>query len=133
MFTPPHKKILCVDDSEDNCEFCRIILAEVGYEVKFAHSMTDALQLIENSTFSLCLSNISLPNGTGFELLDTVRAVDASFASLPFIILSADARLLTQERAIQAGAQAFFPKPIDYDLLVATIDQLLNSIKAAIY
>ncbi|MBD2089997.1 response regulator [Microcoleus sp. FACHB-1515] len=129
MPTPSNKKILCVDDSGDDCELYRFILSEAGYEIEIAQSVSSALVFLENSIFNLCLSDLSLPDGTGFELLNTIRAVDAS---LLFIVLSADARLSTQERAIQAGAQAFFPKPIDYDLLVASIDQLL-SIEAAVY
>lgn len=124
---PLNKRILCVDDSGDDRELSSFILTEAGYEVEAAHSVADALRLMENSVFHLCLSDISLPDGTGFELLDTVRAADAF---LPFIILSADARLTTQQEAIEAGAQAFFCKPIDYDRLVETINQLLYPLEA---
>ena len=120
------KRILCVDDSEDDCVLFSLILTEEGYEVESAQSFTDAAQLIETSVFDLCSFDISLQDGTGFELLEKVRAIAPS---MPIIICSGDARGSTQEQVMAAGAQAFFTKPIDYDLLVKTIAQIISSVE----
>jgi CheY-like chemotaxis protein len=117
------KQILCVDDSRDDCELYDFILSEAGYRVELAQSLSDALQLIDSNQFDLYLFDISFLGGTGFELLEKVRAIDSS---IPVIICSADARDSIREQAMQAGAQAFLTKPIDFNLLVATITQLLN-------
>jgi CheY-like chemotaxis protein len=119
------KRILCVDDSKDDCDLYSFILSEAGYVVELTQSFTDALQLIEGNKFDLCLLDISVLGDTGFEALQTIRAINPSML---FIICSADARDSIQQAAIQAGAQAFFSKPTDFNLLVATIAQLFNSI-----
>ena len=119
------RKILYVDDSNDDCDLLQFILAEEGYEVKTAPSLTEALDLITNNFFDLYLSDLSLSEGTGFELLETVRTTNPS---IPLIICSADTRESTQEQALQAGADAFFTKPVDFDVLIQTIAQLLQTL-----
>lgn len=116
-------RILYVDDSKDDCELLQIMLTEKGYDVKTAPSLPEALQLINNNSFDLCLSDLSLPGGTGIELLEKVRMINPL---IPLIICSADVRESTQEEALQAGADAFFTKPVDFDLLMRTIAQLLK-------
>lgn len=118
------KRILCVDDSKDDCELYSFILSEAGYEVELTQSFTDVLQLIDSHKFDLCLFDISVLGDTGFEAIAKVRAIDPSML---VIICSADARDSVRQGAIQAGAQAFFSKPIDFNLLIETIAQLLNS------
>lgn len=117
-------KILYVDDSQDDCELLRIMLTEKGYDVKTAPSLPEALQLIRSNLFDLCLSDLTLAEGTGIELLEKVRIVNPL---MPLIICSADVRESTQEEALQAGADAFFTKPVDFDLLMKTIAQFLKN------
>lgn len=124
MIYSAKKQILCVDNSKDDCELFNFILTQAGYEVEIAQSLTEALQLLENNQFDLYLFDISLSDGTGFELLKQVRAIDLS---IPIIICSADARESTRQQVIQAGAQAFLTKPINFDLLIETIAQFINS------
>jgi DNA-binding NtrC family response regulator len=123
MIASDKKKILQVDESQDDCDLFKIILAlaQEGYIVESTQSFTNALQLIESQSFDLCLFSTALQNGSGFELLERLRAIDAS---IPVIMCSTDARDSTRRQALQAGARAFFLKPIDYDLLVSTVIQL---------
>ncbi|WP_416676709.1 response regulator [Egbenema bharatensis] len=117
------KRILCVDDSEDDCLLFHLILTEEGYEVESARSFTVAVQLIEQKTFDLCLFDHFLRDGKGLDLLERVRTVNSS---MPIIICSGDVRASTQQKVIQSGAQAFFPKPIDFDSLIEAIAQFLD-------
>jgi CheY-like chemotaxis protein len=117
------KRILCVDDAEDDCVLYSLILTEAGYEVELAQSFGDALNRIENSLFSLFLFDLSLWDGTGFQLLEKSRVINPS---IPVIICSADARDSIRQQVIQTGAQAFFTKPIDFDFLVESIAQILD-------
>jgi CheY-like chemotaxis protein len=116
------KRIICVDDSGDDCELFHFILTRVGYAVESAQTFQEALQLIEKGQFDLCLTDISLDGGTGFELLERVHALNPA---IPLVVCSADARDATRERALQAGVRAFFTKPIDCDALVDTITRLV--------
>lgn len=117
------KRIICIDESGDDCELFHIVLTQAGYEVRSARSFAESLQFIENSQFNLCIANISLFRHTGFELLEKVREI---YPAIPLIICSPDARNSTREKANQAGAQAFFTKPINFDSLVETIAQLIK-------
>lgn len=125
MVSSQAKRILCVDDSKDDCDLYGFILSQAGFDVESTQSLSDALQLIDSNQFDLYLFDISILGGTGFELLEKVQALDSS---IPVIICSADARDSIRERAIQAGAQAFLSKPIDVDFLVKMIAKLLTSI-----
>lgn len=114
------KRVLYVDESNDDCELLTILLNQEGYEATSVQSFTDAFQLIENRLCDLCLINISLWDTTGFEFLKKVRE---KHSSLPLLICSADTRVSTQQQAIQLGAHAFLTKPIDCHLLVSAIAQ----------
>jgi CheY-like chemotaxis protein len=116
------KRILCVDDTGDDCELFTLVLDEAGYEVMSAQSFADALQLIETVPFDLGVFDISIPDGTGLELLARVRKMNAS---IPVIMCTADIREATRQQAMQAGAQALLTKPVDIDRLVETVAQFL--------
>ncbi|GFE70449.1 hypothetical protein CFPU101_30590 [Chroococcus sp. FPU101] len=92
----------------------------MGCDVKSAQLMTDALSLLDKSLFDLCLLNISLGDSTGFEWIEKVRAIAPS---IPLIICSDDDRESTRQQARQVGIQAFFTKPIDFNLLITAITQ----------
>lgn len=122
------KQVLCVDDTRDDCELFKLFLGDAGYDVKPAQSFTGAVHLMANHQFDLCLFDISIPGTTGFELLTRIRSIDRS---MPVILCTADASDSTREEAMQAGIQAFFTKPIDFDLLIETIAQLLHPIRSS--
>lgn len=121
MVSSDQKRVLCVDDKGDDCELFNFILSQAGYEVESAHSIQSALKLLERTQFHLCLLDLSLPDGSGFDLLEKILSIDST---IPIIICSGDARNTTQTEVMQAGAQAFFTKPIDFDSLIQTITQL---------
>lgn len=121
---PQQYQILCVDDIEDNCDLFNFILTEAGYKVKLAQSVKQACEIFKDSEITLCVFDLFLPDGTGFELLEKVRKVDSS---TPVIITSGYGYGLTEKYAIEIGAQAFFTKPINFDLLLEKIAQIIES------
>ena len=119
-------KILCVDDSLDNCELLSFILDDAGYEVETAQSVTEGLQLALCGEFKLYLVDLSLSDGSGFDLIEKIRAFDRS---TPIVVCSADSRESVQDEAMRVGAQAFLTKPIDPDEFAKTIAELLGGFK----
>jgi len=83
-----------------------------------ASSGQHALQVLQTATVDVVLSDVTMPEGSGFFLLEEVRR---HWPSLPVILMSGDP---VQEQAIQAGAKAFFSKPIDPQRLVETLTTL---------
>lgn len=118
------KRILCVDDTGDDCELFSLILSEAGYHVESAQSFKDALQLIEKSRFDLCMFDMSISGRTGFELLQKIQMIDPL---VPVIFCTADSRDSIREQSLQAGAQAFLTKPVDIDYLVEMIAKALQA------
>lgn len=119
------KRILCVDDSRDNCELLRCILDIAGYEIETAQSITEGLRLAGDGNFNLYLIDLYFSDGTGFELIENIRISDRS---TPIVVCSADVRESTQNEAMRVGAQAFVTKPFDPILLARTIIEILGDL-----
>ena len=68
-------KILVVDDQQDHCEVIKMILESKGYEVMTCNSGQEALALLKDSEFDLLITDLSMPEMYGLELLGKVKEV----------------------------------------------------------
>jgi two-component system, NtrC family, response regulator HydG len=116
------KQILCVDDSLDSCTLLSFILARAGYEVETTQTQAQALEIAQKNNFVLHIVDLSLADGSGLELIQTIHQLNTK---TPIIACSGDVRTSTQEQAKQAGATLFLAKPIDPLLLVETVGKCL--------
>lgn len=119
---PLKKRILCVDDNEDTCSILTIFLSQSGYEVTTASSFADGLNLAQTEYFDLYILDLWFKDGSGLELCQQIRAFDLF---TPIVICSADVYESVQEQAIKTGAQAFIPKPLEFDLLLEIMAKLI--------
>lgn len=122
MDSLPGQRILCVDNSADDCELLRFVLSDLGYEVEAAQTVAAGVQSAQRNPPDLYLLDVSLADGTGFDLLTQVRAFTPT---VPVVICSADVRDSTRQWATTLGVQAFLAKPVNLDILAATIERLL--------
>ena len=53
-------RLLCIDESQDNCELFSFVLSEAGYQVESVYCQSEALPLLKNKQFSLCAVDMSL-------------------------------------------------------------------------
>ena len=104
-------RILVVEDSPDNMNLFRTILALKGHEVTGLAGGDDLLETIERSDPELVLMDIQLPGKDGFALLDEIRR--SPHAKLRVLALTAHAMSGDRERALQAGFDGYITKPID--------------------
>jgi CheY-like chemotaxis protein len=118
------KRILCLDDSKDNCDLLSFVLSEAGYEIEAAYTIAEGMKMATGCEFALYMVDLSFADGDGFELIGKLREIDPS---TPIVVCSGDARASTQEQARQMGAQAFLTKPIDLDLMATTIAEILGN------
>ncbi len=118
------KRILCVDDNEDTCIMLTIFLNQSGYEVVTTNTITEGLNVAQDEHFDLYILDLWFKDGSGLELCQRIRAFDQL---TPIVICSADVYPAVQQQAIEAGAQAFIPKPTEFDLLQRTLTKLLAS------
>lgn len=116
------KHILCADDHEDTREAMAILLDLCGYKVTTAGSVAEALPLTERGGFDLLLLDSLYADGFGVDLCKQIRAFDAR---TPIVFLSAYAYQADIQKGIEAGAQAYFAKPFDFDVLEQTIEQFI--------
>lgn len=117
------KHFLCVEDDPDNRDVLATLLRLRGYEVTTARTIAEALNLAEQQRFDLYLLDRKLPDGDGIDLCKAIRAFDAG---IPIIFCSAYAYEDDIKRGLEAGAQAYFTKPLELIELETTIKNLIR-------
>jgi two-component system KDP operon response regulator KdpE len=116
----PRPKILLVDDDPDLLRALRLRLRANNYEVATACDGYTAIASAQKERPSLIILDLGLPVGDGFVVLDRLQNSDA-LSGIPVIVLSARDPQTNEERALKAGAAAFFQKPADNDELLNVI------------
>lgn len=119
-------QIALVDDDPDNLELLRFLLSEEGAKVRAFNSPEKALEAIAKSPPDLLVSDIGMPEMNGYEFIQKVRALPSQQRrNFPAIALSAFAQKIDQEKAIEAGYQAYITKPVDPLQAIATVAQFI--------
>lgn len=120
--------ILCIEDEAQLRRDIRDELIEAGYQVVEAGNGTEALAILESLRPDLVLCDISMPGLDGYGVLEALRRKKQQHAEIPFVFLSAlaDPRHIVDGKRL--GADDYLVKPIDYDLLLATIEARLRQI-----
>src|SRR5271169_7265905 len=116
----PIPKILVVDDDPDLVRAMRLRLRANNYEVTTASDGYAAIAAAQRERPALIILDLGLPVGDGFVVLDRLQNSD-SLSGVPVIVLSARDPQMNEERALKAGAAAFFQKPADNDELLNVI------------
>lgn len=121
------KKILIVDDIEDNRDLVLSLLEDHGYEnLLTAEDGNEAIQALkENPDINLILLDIFMPNLNGYEVLEKVKT-DPATADIPIIMISAHDKLESVIRCIEAGALDYITKPIEETFLLARVRSTLE-------
>ena len=118
-----HRKILLVDDHEDTCVGMKMLLERRGYRVRTAHSVQQALEVAAAEEFELLISDLGLPDGTGYELMETLRQ---KRPGMPGVALSGFGMESDIEHSRNAGFTEHLIKPINLERL----DTILKSVFA---
>jgi DNA-binding response OmpR family regulator len=121
---PQAKRILIVDDTQDNLSLLEAILMEEGYEVDVANNGKLALAKIEASPPDLVLLDAMMPGMTGYEVTRRIRE-NKKLPFIPILMITAyvEADL---PQGLELGANDFIRKPIDFDELMARIKAVLR-------
>jgi len=117
--------VLLVDDNEDILELSRRVLEERGAAVVTVNSVVAALAQLSAVRPQVLVSDISMPKLNGYDLIRTVRNdMRLDEQMLPAVAMSAFARPVDQQRALQAGYQAYVIKPLQPHLLIRAVARL---------
>ncbi len=117
-------KFLIVDDFSTMRRIVRNLLKELGFvNADEAEDGAIALNKLRNGHYDFVISDWNMPNMTGLELLQAVRA-DASLKKLPVLMVTAEAKKENIIAAAQAGANGYIVKPFT----AAILEEKLNKI-----
>lgn len=118
------KRILVVEDQEDNRRIVRDLLTSVGYEVVEAVSGEDGVRMAETQAPDLILMDIQLPGLDGYEATRRIKA-NAVLRQVPIIAVTSYALSGDDVRAFEAGCDAYVSKPYSPRALLAKIRAFL--------
>ena len=120
------KKILIVEDDPDIRKVLAMRLEINGYSVIEAEDGEQGLDKIKADKPDLVIMDLMMPKIDGFEACRMIR-FDDKYKDIPIIVLSALNEQNEREKAIESGADAYFIKPFDLELLLSKIKSFLKN------
>jgi PAS domain S-box-containing protein len=117
--------VLVVDDDENAREYISYVLRRERLNIVQARGGEEALAQIRKQRPSLVTLDVMMPKMSGYDVLEVLRD-DPMLADIPVVILSVLTDRDSRDRAMQRGASAYLVKPVDANLLVASVRRLLN-------
>jgi DNA-binding response OmpR family regulator len=113
-------KILIVDDDPDLRQALKLRLRANHYDTVHAGDGYSAIAQAHKEQPNLIILDLGLPAGDGYVVLDRLQH-DDKLSSIPVIVLTARDPQSSEQRALQAGAAAYFQKPADNAELLEVI------------
>lgn len=121
------RTVLCIDDDSFTLAYLKDTIS-VYYNLIFAVDPDLGFELAVKKQPDLIVLDINMPNMNGFELADMTARLSRT-KDIPIIFLSAFGTDQIKERAKELGAAAFVSKPVDPDLLAATIETVFERLE----
>ncbi|MCG6188354.1 sigma-54-dependent transcriptional regulator [Maribellus maritimus] len=119
-------KVLIIDDDNFICEILKKHLQNHKYDVQIAYTGKSAEQTIKKSNFDLILCDFRLPDTSGLELLQKIRAIKQE---IPVVIMTAYADVRMAVKLMKMGASDYITKPIQQEELLSLIKKLVKKEK----
>lgn len=124
-------KILIVDDFSTMRRIIKNLLKELGFtNVSEADDGNTALPMLKSGGFDFLITDWNMPGMQGIDLLRNVRA-DPGIATLPVLLVTAEAKKDQIVEAAQAGVNGYIVKPFNAATLKEKIDKIFERIDAA--
>jgi two-component system chemotaxis response regulator CheY len=124
-------KFLVVDDFSTMRRIVRGLLKEIGYNnCDEAEDGVEALSMLKVAKYDFVVSDINMPNMTGFELLKAIKE-DPNLKHLPVLMVTAEARKEDIVLAAQSGAAGYIVKPFTKATLEEKVMKIMQKLAAA--
>jgi two-component system, chemotaxis family, chemotaxis protein CheY len=131
MSNPSDLKFLIVDDFSTMRRIVRGLLKEMGcINADEAEDGAVALTMLKAQKYDFVVSDINMPNMTGFDLLSAIKA-DDSLKHLPVLMVTAEARKEDIVRAAKDGAAGYIVKPFTKATLEDKVQKIMQKLAAA--
>jgi CheY-like chemotaxis protein len=121
------KRILLVDDIEDNCRVYGLFLRTKGFDVSVAAEGHDALAKTRTLMPDLVVMDLAIPGIDGWEVTRRLKA-DRRTRRIPVVAVTGHVLAGAKERASAAGCDAFLTKPCLPDELLGVIQRILRAV-----
>ncbi len=110
------------DDRSMRTQLVRLVRS-MGYNARGFASAEEFMDSDAPGKCSCLLTDVQMPGISGIEL---TKSMTVKYAEVPVIVLTARSDPMLEDRALASGAVCFLRKPIDTDLLVAKLAQVLG-------
>ena len=118
------KKILVVEDNENNLYMMKFLLNKSGYDVAVAKTGLEGIELSETEKPSLILMDIQLPDIDGYEVTRRIRMKEAADPP-PIVAVTSYAMTGDREKSLKAGCTGYIEKPIDPATFISEIEKYI--------
>ncbi|MDP3241247.1 MAG: response regulator [Reyranella sp.] len=119
------KKILVVEDTEDNRQILRDLLGMAGYEVVEANNGAQGVAMAAEHRPDLILMDIQMPVMDGYEATRRIKA-DPALVSIPVIAVTSYALSGDEAKTRAAGCDGYIAKPYSPRQMLATVREILG-------
>jgi two-component system cell cycle response regulator DivK len=118
------KKVLIIEDNENNLYMMRFILTKMGHEVLEARDGASGVDLAKENRPDLILMDIQLPVLDGYSATRRIRE-DEALKEVPIIAVTSYAMVGDREKAIAAGCTAYIEKPINPESFIKVLERYI--------
>ncbi|NEO45534.1 MULTISPECIES: hybrid sensor histidine kinase/response regulator [Moorena] len=125
IYKGKRRKLLVVDDITENRLVLLNMLKPLGFEVVLAQNAQQALELARVIGPDLILTDLFMPVKTGFTMIPELQQIPA-MKNVPIIAFSANNWDVVQKETQRLGCDAFLPKPVDEQKLLALLEKYLQ-------
>ncbi len=127
MAVDMNMNVLIVDDYTTMLRIIKNLLKQLGFSnIDEATDGTMALEKVKNKTYGLVISDWNMEPMSGYDFLKHVRAADAPYKTVPFIMVTAESKTENVIAAKQAGVNNYIVKPFNAETLKTKISAVLG-------
>ena len=117
-------KILAVDDSASIRKMVELTLDEEEHEITTANDGALGLKAAEADEYDLVITDINMPNMSGYELIKALRAMP-SYQNKPIVCLTTESGDEQKAKGREVGATGWITKPFSPEKLISIVDRLV--------
>jgi len=123
----PTRKVLVAEDSSVIINLTKNVLMIENYQITAVKNGKQVLEKLSNEDFDLILMDINMPLMDGIECTTAIRALpDPKKSKIPIVAITGNYKNYTMDDFKKAGLNDYVQKPLNYDLLLATVKKYLS-------
>ena len=119
------KRLLIIEDNEDNLKLARMLLRPLGVEITEARDGLLGVEAARAGRFDLILLDIQLPVMDGYQVARALRRIPHC-AQIPIVAVTSYAMPGDRERALESGCSGYVEKPLNPDTFSRQVHEFLG-------